>query len=650
MSLFKQIMMFITALLFLVLIIVFGIHFNASRNFVENDLYQRAKNSVNSLSLSLGDVSDDVYLMETTINAMFDGGHFRKIVLMDADNQVIYKTETQLSIEGVPGSFIRFLNLQSPVAEAVVSNGWNIVGSLQVQAHTGEAVIRMWDIFKDLGLSFCLIWGGCLVVSGIMLKLLLRSLDLIRAQAEAIEENRFIINPHVPFTTEFKKVALQMNKMVGTVQNNYDRSLETIKEAKRLRFRDRVTGLYNKTYFVNRIEAYMSSQEAVSRGEAALVGLDGLVELKGTAGYEISEAFIKEAAEVIETTAAHIDGQVVTRLNHTELGLILPGIGGNEAMEIVVNALAGIWEKIGADTALSDHIRISAGLAAYHYEEGASRIFSKLDYAATQAKNSSRTRPFHFREERDCLMGRQEWKALIRNTLDLDRFVFLCQPVRTGEGPVFHKEIFIAITDELGALKRAGFFMPTATELGLAQEIDRHVIGRMAGLLEESAGDGTVYSINISTDFIGKRSALIWARQFLSGHKHLADRLFFEISESALVRYPEICLDYAGLLRGMGFKLGIDNFTIGDESLAMLQQLTPAYIKSDAACLYDARDPSRSKIALGMLQTMAESLDIRLIGTRIETLDQLEDLKAAGIRYFQGDHVGGIQALEQDAG
>ncbi len=646
MSLFKQIMMFITALFFLVLIIVFSIHFSASREFVEKDLYQRAKNAVNSLSLSLGDVSEDVTLMETTINAMFDGGHFRKIVLKDTEKNILYETEEAILIDGVPRLFIQFLNLRAPTAEVVVSNGWKLVGSLQVQAHTGGAVIRMWRIFKELCFYFCLIWVGSLIVSGVLLKRMLLSLDLIRAQAEAIEENRFVINSHTPFTSEFKKVVEQMNKMVTTVKNNYDRSLRTIKEAKRLRFCDPMTGLYNRTYFVTRIEAYMNTPEAFSRGEAALVAVDGLPEFKDTAGWEITEDFMKAVAASLKRAVDNFDGQVVARINQAEFGLILPGIDGKEAVKIIGTALEMIFKRIDADPQTAGRLGVFAGLAAYQYDEGASRVFSKLDYAVTQAKNNAHPHPWHFREERDYLLERQEWKTLIRNALDHREFVFLCQPVLGSDNSLYHKEVFIAIDDGGESLKRAGFFMATATQLNLAQQIDRHVIERVTGEIENGTDVKTPFAINISTDFIGKRSSMVWVGQYLSDNRHLSDRLFFEISEAALVRFPEICLDFAGVLSNMGFKLGIDNFTLGDDSLSLLRQIIPAYIKSDANYLYDARDESQSKITLGMLQTIIESLDAKLIATKIETSYQLDALKSEGIGYFQGEYVGAIQGLE----
>ncbi|WDP85586.1 MAG: EAL domain-containing protein [Desulfobacter sp.] len=156
--------------------------------------------------------------------------------------------------------------------------------------------------------------------------------------------------------------------------------------------------------------------------------------------------------------------------------------------------------------------------------------------------------------------------------------------------------------------------------------------------------------MNVSADFIQDRNSFIWARNFLSAQKSLSAHLAFEMSEAVLIRYPEISLDFAGLVRGMGFSFGIDNFTINDDSLAMLQQLTPDYIKVDYAYLYDYRDQAKFKITLTMLQSITESLNIKLIGTKIETSNQLDDLKAAGIQYFQGRQVAQIQPLERHDG
>ncbi|MCG8684775.1 MAG: EAL domain-containing protein [Desulfobacterales bacterium] len=647
MTLFRQIMVFITALLFLVLVIVFSINFNESKTFVQNDLYLRAKNSVNSLSLSLGDVSDDVFLMETTINAMFDGGHFQRITLKDPDNKLLYEKEEDLVIQGVPNVFIRFIDLKAPVAEAVISNGWNIVGSLQVQGHTGEACIKMWEVFKDLSLSFSVLWVACVILSSLMLKLLLKSLDRIREQAEALGENKFIINPHIPTTVELKKVVIQMNKMVKTVQNNYTRSIETIKEARMLQFRDGVSGLFNKAYFVRQIQVFLTSEEAVSKGEVAIIDIEGLEELKDVEGYAVSEAFIKDTAELLNEQTRKLEDRVVTRLNETEFAFIFPGLSTDETMDIMNIIQESLQLRIESDEGLSDFLRVLVSVASYSYEDDVSGIFSKLDYSLTLARNSAESEPVHFREKKDTLLGRGEWKSLIEKAISGNKIIFSYQPVLSDQEALFHNEIFIAMKDDLDNVKSAGFFMPMAMELGLARKVDQHVMTRMVKYLESDKERKMTFGINISADFIQDRNSFIWARQFLSAHKHMTSHLTFEMSEAVLVRYPEISLDYAGLLKGMGFRFGIDNFTISDDSLAMLQQLTPDYIKVDYAYLYDTRDRTKSKITLSMLQNITESLNINLIGTKIETSTQREDLNAEGILYFQGRQVAEIQPLEK---
>ncbi|MDD9300995.1 MAG: GGDEF domain-containing protein [Desulfobacter sp.] len=481
---------------------------------------------------------------------------------------------------------------------------------------------------------------------------MLKSLDRIREQAQAIGENKFIINPHIPSTVELKQVVLQMNKMVEPVQNNYARSIETIKEAKLLRFKDMVSGLYNKAYFVRMMQANLESQAAVSKGEVILLTIEGLPQLKEVEGYGVSEAFIKEAAGILKDKTQKIEGRVVTCIKETEFGLILPCILPENAMDMAESILKDLLKLIKKGTVLEDYLQVYASVASYTYEDNTSTIFSKLDYSMILAKNSQDNTPVHFKEKTDTLLGRGEWKTLIETAIDSNNIVFSCQPVLTLEEQTFYREIFIAMKDDHGIVKSAGFFMPMAMELGLARTIDQHVMTQVARLIGEKKQKPVedAFGVNVSADFIQDRNSFIWARNFLSAQKSLSAHLAFEMSEAVLIRYPEISLDFAGLVRGMGFSFGIDNFTINDDSLAMLQQLTPDYIKVDYAYLYDYRDQAKFKITLTMLQSITESLNIKLIGTKIETSNQLDDLKAAGIQYFQGRQVAQIQPLERHDG
>ncbi|MCP3899838.1 MAG: diguanylate cyclase, partial [Desulfobacteraceae bacterium] len=218
MSLFKQIEIFVTLLLITILITMLNINFNNTREFAENQLYTDAKNTVNTLSLSLNSMSGDLALMETAINAMFDGGYFEVISLTQNDGAKLYVKKQHIEIEGVPDFFIKFVKLQAPVAQAKILDSWNVFGTLKIKAHAGYYYLRLWNDFKEMCIWFAVVGIIALALSHFILKYILGSLFQIKDQADAIANNEFIINKNIPRTTETRIVVIAMNSMVAKVQ------------------------------------------------------------------------------------------------------------------------------------------------------------------------------------------------------------------------------------------------------------------------------------------------------------------------------------------------------------------------------------------------------------------------------------------------
>ncbi len=164
------------------------------------------------------------------MRAMFDGGYFEEIKLVDGEGKVIEKISQEPKIEGVPEFFVNLINFENIPAEAQISSGWSIFGTLSVKGHPGLSYIRLWDTFKSLGLSFIVIGVVSLGVTSVVLKLIFRPLNAVQQQAEAIENNEFIINENIPSTPEMKQVVITMNSMVEKSQTIYNREIEALKK------------------------------------------------------------------------------------------------------------------------------------------------------------------------------------------------------------------------------------------------------------------------------------------------------------------------------------------------------------------------------------------------------------------------------------
>jgi len=248
-------------------------------------------------------------------------------------------------------------------------------------------------------------------------------------------------------------------------------------------------------------------------------------------------------------------------------------------------------------------------------------------------------------EEPLAAFGKQEWKILIDNACSNGRFFLTAQPVVSERGK-FHREIFINMVDQWGAQYRAGSFIPMILTLGLESRLDRYILEESGRYLLDHPGD--VLAINITTDFCRDRLTGPWLRKFLMDRKSLRDRLVFEIHESTLIRYPEISMDFVGLIRGMGFKFGIDQYTMQDISLNLLKEIKPHYIKIERDYLEVFDDPEKVDMVLNALFTISESLNIKLIATKIENEQQRLALADKNIIYFQGHGIAGIAPLKDE--
>jgi EAL domain-containing protein (putative c-di-GMP-specific phosphodiesterase class I) len=119
-----------------------------------------------------------------------------------------------------------------------------------------------------------------------------------------------------------------------------------------------------------------------------------------------------------------------------------------------------------------------------------------------------------------------------------------------------------------------------------------------------------------------------------------ADRLVLEITEHAPVR------DYEGLnkalqrMRGRGIRLAVDDAGSGFASLRHILQLAPDMIKIDNALTRNVyKDPARRALAAGLISFAAE-LGATIIAEGIETRQELDALRALGVRYGQGFFLG----------
>lgn len=119
-----------------------------------------------------------------------------------------------------------------------------------------------------------------------------------------------------------------------------------------------------------------------------------------------------------------------------------------------------------------------------------------------------------------------------------------------------------------------------------------------------------------------------------------ADRVTFEITE----RYPlsDIALwpASADIIRRAGFSLAIDDMGVGNNSLAMIADLQPRFLKLDMSLVRHIDQEPRKQRLVRLMAAVARFADAETVAEGIETAAEADAVTEAGVGLLQGYYFG----------
>ncbi|WP_315980817.1 EAL domain-containing protein [Aliamphritea spongicola] len=112
--------------------------------------------------------------------------------------------------------------------------------------------------------------------------------------------------------------------------------------------------------------------------------------------------------------------------------------------------------------------------------------------------------------------------------------------------------------------------------------------------------------------------------------------LALEVTESFIIRQPEVSIGKLTYLRDLGISLAMDDFGTGYSSLSYLKRLPVEKLKIDRSFIKDIGiDKSDESIIMATV-AMCQSLELGIIAEGVETPQQLEFMTALGCYCVQG--------------
>ncbi len=195
------------------------------------------------------------------------------------------------------------------------------------------------------------------------------------------------------------------------------------------------------------------------------------------------------------------------------------------------------------------------------------------------------------------------------------------------------------MVDEDGAHVAPSAFIPIAEDHDLAPSLDRWVVRQVLNHLARSPADalgGAEVSINLSGHSLGDDNFLDDLVGYLRAAPGTAERIYFEITETAAVANLSRALRFISALKEMGCRFILDDFGTGFSSFAYLKNLPVDILKIDGEFVRSMEvDPIRREMVKSINQ-IGQVMGLRTIAEWVETEATWEMLRELGVDYVQG--------------
>lgn len=633
MSLIKQLWIGIISMLLLVLGGNFAISTITAKTYLQEQLRLKNIDNANSLALSISQLAEkDPVTLELLITAQFNAGHYEYIIFQDADNKpIVVRNFDDPKVDSVPAWFARHISFDVAPGIAQVQDGWQQAGTLIVKSHSRYALEALWKNTRDLFdwfLCATLLSG---LIGSLILKYISRPLDVVVDQAEAIGERRFIVSQE-PRTKEFQRLVRAMNTLSTSVKNMLDKEARQLEVLRRESQTDGLTGLINRTHFLNLLEVQLTREDAEKRGLLAIARVLMLHELNQQLGHNQVDQLLRAIASVFSDLERKFPGSHAGRLNGSDFCLLIPTdapidiVSADISQALNFQLIAGGFDKIAVPLAL----------CSFTQGEKAGQVMHKLDGALAQAELKGNRAVVIRDEQRDYSQHNlNDWRGSIADALAAEELRLASFPVKNAEGKLLHHETAVRLRLN-NDYQPAGYFMPWAVRLGLMADVDLAVL-KMA--LKQLASQATELAINISALSLCNAQFREQTIALLAEHPAEAKKLWLEFPEICVLRHLEDLRAFTVRLRALGCKTGLEHVGLEFTQFGQLQDMGLHYLKLDAAITRAIDTNPGSQSFVQSLCTLAHSLGIHIIAEGVSTDEEQTTLLKIGMDGLTGTQI-----------
>ncbi len=403
---------------------------------------------------------------------------------------------------------------------------------------------------------------------------------------------------------------------------------------------DPATGLAKPSTLLDDISATLAKRDGMPALAFLQVRIRDLEQLVGEAGSAEEQLIVQSVADRLRSSAGA--GLLTARIAGDTFALATPARDADDAVDILTRTFDQVFQVPIHSDGGEIRLRVAAGGALFPQDStDAGELLRKSGHALLAATAASDSAISWFtsgldtehrkRGERLRDLGmaveKGEIGVVYQPLVDLKTwrtvgFEALARWSRPVEGTVPPVE-FIPLAEEFGHIKGIGEFVLRQACAAAARWQD---VGQPLPFV----------AVNVSTMQLDDPAFPAIVARILAETGLEASRLEIEITESVIMRDPDLAIHRLEELRRLGVNIAIDDFGTGYSSLGMLSMLPVTRLKIDRSFVAGFGDSHSASGIVAMIVDLCRHLGLEVTAEGVETDAQTHALAAAGIDLGQG--------------
>ncbi|UVE17266.1 EAL domain-containing protein [Pseudomonas sp. LS44] len=414
---------------------------------------------------------------------------------------------------------------------------------------------------------------------------------------------------------------------------------------------DLVTGLFNRTHFIELLDA--AAQRAVSNSEPAnlaYVRVDRYPALLAEVGLAGIDLLLTDLANLLRQHFPR-DAQLA-RFGDGVFAVLQPGQTPEQSQDSLHSLLKKIESHLFDVSGRTVQTTLSIGSAGLNETTAkAQEVINRAHRCADELSEGNGLNVYCPASELAAAANRGNVLAMLQQALDNNQFRLLFQPIISLRGDNNeHYEVLLRLLNPQGKEVPPSEFLSAALDAGLAEKIDRWVILNSIKLLADhrAKGHNTCLFVHLSSASLQDQTLLPWLSVALKAARLPSDALAFQINEPDAIAYLKQTKALTQGLAELHCKVTLCQFGCALNPFNTLKYMNVDYVKIDGSYSQDLSTAESQEALKTLLASLHAQAKLTIVPF-VESASVLATLWQAGVNYIQGYYLQGpSQSMDYD--